>query len=221
MQNSLLQRGIAEGIGTFALTFVGILSITNGGQAGLVGIALAHGLTIFVMVAATGGISGAHINPAVTFGFVATGRMPVREGLAYWASQLSGGLVAAGILFSIIGAELVATGTPQLHPDVSFGAGVALEAVATFFLVFVIFGSAVDKRAPKNIFPLAIGLTVALDILAIGPLTGAAMNPARVLGGAIVSGMWENHLLYWIGPLLGGLLGAMAMHFIFIKGDDS
>jgi glycerol uptake facilitator-like aquaporin len=104
---------------------------------------------------------------------------------------------------------------------VDFGGGVMLEVVATFFLVLVIFGTAVDHRAPKSLFPVAIGLTVALDIMAIGPLTGAAMNPARVFGPALASGHWSNHLVYWIGPLLGGFLGAAAQHFFLMERAPS
>ena len=212
---------LAEFIATFALCFAGILAI-NAAGANLVGIAFAHGLTILVMIAAIGGISGGHINPAVTFGFVITGRMNIATGLLYWVAQLSGAAVAGFLLLGILGTEGVAGGTPQLAPDVTVMNAILLEAVTTFFLVYVIFGTAVDERAPKSVFPIAIGLTVALDILAIGPLTGGAMNPARFTGPALASGMWDNTLVYWVGPLLGGGLAALVQQFAFLtKAPDS
>ncbi|HEX2205301.1 MAG TPA: aquaporin [Longimicrobium sp.] len=215
---------VAEAIGTFALCFVGILAINAGAIAGLgdgvtslATVALAHGLVIAVMVAALGAISGAHFNPAVTFGFMVTGRMSPVRGLLYWAAQIGGALVASLLVAALFGARRVADGTPALADPVSFGQGVAVEAVATFFLVLVVFGSAVDERAPKSVFPFAIGLTVTLDILAIGPITGAAMNPARALGPALASGAWESHLVYWVGPLLGGAAAAFLQH-AFLMG---
>jgi aquaporin TIP len=221
------RAALAEAIGTFALTFIGLLAISSGSIAGTPGnsslatVAFAHGLTILVMVAALGAVSGGHFNPAVTFGFVAVRRMPVGMGALYWAAQLAGATVAALLVAGMFGAEPVAAGTPDLSAGVGFATGAVLEVVATFFLVAVIFGTAVDDRAPKSLFPVAIGLTVALDIMAIGPLTGAAMNPARVFGPALASGHWSNHLLYWIGPLLGGALGAMAQHFFLMERAPS
>jgi MIP family channel proteins len=217
-------RAIAsEAIGTFALCFAGILAINAGaitgneGAVSLATIALAHGLTIAVMIAALGANSGAHFNPAVTFGFMVTGRMTPARGLMYWGAQIGGALLASALLVALFGRTVVADGTPALGAGVTMGQAIALEAVTTFFLVLVVFGSAVDERAPKSVFPFAIGLTVALDIMAIGPLTGAAMNPARVLGPALASGAWDDHLVYWIGPLLGGALGAFAQH-AFLMG---
>ena len=213
---------LAEAIGTFALCFVGILAINAGAIVGAAGavslttIAFAHGLTIAVMIAALGQHSGAHFNPAVTFGFVVTGRMTPARGGMYVLSQVLGALLASLIVAALFGAVVVADGTPALNAVVTPAQGVVLETVATFFLVLVIFGSAVDERAPKGVFPLAIGLTVALDIMAIGPLTGAAMNPARALGPALASGAWADHWVYWVGPLLGGGLAAALQHFFFL-----
>ncbi|HYJ79512.1 MAG TPA: aquaporin [Longimicrobiaceae bacterium] len=212
----------AEAIGTFALCFVGILAITAGALAGAPGavslttVAFAHGLTIAVMVAALGHHSGAHFNPAVTFGFVATGRMSPARGALYWAAQLGGALLAAGLVCLLFGRDPVGGGTPALAPTVDAWRGVALEAVATFFLVLVVFGTAVDERAPRYVFPLAIGLTVALDIMAIGLLTGAAMNPARAFGPALVSGAWADQWIYWVGPLLGGGVAAVLQSAFFL-----
>jgi len=219
---------IAEGIGTFALSFIGVLAITAAGVAGvtdpianLASIGLAHGLTIGVMVAALGAISGGHFNPAVTFGFVVTGRMNILTGVYYWIAQLVGASIAGFLLVAIVGGQAVAKGTPNLAASVNPVNGIIIEAVLTFFLVLVIFGTAVDHRAPKSIFPLAIGLTIALDIMGGGPLTGAAMNPSRTFGPALASGMWSNHLVYWIGPLIGGAVAALLQHHVLMEAAPS
>jgi aquaporin TIP len=216
MRPNLMRSAVAESIGTFALIFVGVLSISAlsilgapNATANLVGVAFAHGLTIAVMVAALGAVSGGHFNPAITLGFVITGRMRLGTGAIYWLSQLVGATLAALLISALFGVPAVATGTTNLGTNVSFMAGVLAEAVATFFLVLVVFGTAVDERSPKSVFPFAIGLTITLGILAIGPLTGGALNPARAFGPALVSGSWSNQLVYWIGPLIGGALAAL------------
>ncbi|MGZ4963783.1 MAG: aquaporin, partial [Limisphaerales bacterium] len=159
-----------------------------------------------------------HLNPAVTFGLLVGGKISASRALAYWVSQLFGAIVAAGIMMNVAGTKVVFDGTPVLGPHVSVANGIILEAVLTFFLVFVVYGSAVDARAPK-IGGLAIGLTVALDILVGGPLTGAAMNPARTFGPAFVSGNWSNHMVYWVGPLLGGLLAGVIYGRFLIRPE--
>ena len=132
------------------------------------------------------------------------------------------GAALAGLLIAgLFGPEPVGAATPALGKDVSFTAGVVLETVTTFFLVVVVFGTAVDVRAPKGIYPFAIGLTVALDIMAIGPLTGAAINPARAFGPALASGHWHNHLVYWVGPLLGGAAAGLVQHFFQMEAAQS
>jgi aquaporin TIP len=228
MPDSPVRPMVAEAIGTFTLCFVGILAITAGkitdappGTVSLASIALAHGLAIAVMVAALGAISGGHFNPAVTFGFVVTGRMTPVRGALYWVAQLLGAFVAGAVLVGVFGAKTVADGTPVLTEGVPTGAGILLEAVTTFFLVLVVFGTAVDERAPKSVFPFAIGLTVALDIMAIGPLTGAAMNPARAFGPALASGHWDDQLVYWVGPLLGGAAAALLYHYFLMARAPS
>ncbi len=218
MSGDGMKRAVAEAIGTFALIFIGVLSISGPGIVGapglvnLTSVALAHGLTIAVMVAALGAISGGHFNPAVTFGFVITGRMRVATGLIYWVSQLAGAAAAGLLLAALFGAASVRAGTPDLVPEIGTGTGILIEAIATFFLVLVIFGTAVDHRAPAAVFPLAIGLTITLDIMAVGPLTGGAMNPARAFGPALASAHWPHHLVYWAGPLIGGALAALLQH---------
>jgi MIP family channel proteins len=234
MNASLCRKCVAEFIGTFALIFIGVGAIYQG--AGLLAIALAHGFTIAVMVSATGAISGGHLNPAVTFGLLVGGKIGLRDSVAYWLAQLAGATAAAFLLlfifsglpsqlkalegaanYSAAAKEIIAQGTPDIiNKGISFSQGVAIETVLTFFLVFVVYGTAVDGRAPK-IGGLAIGLTVALDILFVGPLTGGAMNPARVFGPALVSGHWHSHLVYWIGPLLGGALAGLVYGRFLIK----
>jgi MIP family channel proteins len=219
---------VAEFIGTFALIFSGVLAISAvgivsapGTVANLASIGLAHGLAIAVMVAALGAVSGGHFNPAITFGFVVTGRMPVTKGIAYWIAQLLGAAIAGYLMVFMYGHNAVSNGTPDLGANVSMTAGIITEAVTTFFLVLVVFGTAVDERAPKSVFPFAIGFTVALDIMATGPLTGAAMNPARTFGPAIASGHFAHHIVYWVGPLIGGALaGLIEHHFLFEKAPS-
>jgi MIP family channel proteins len=222
MNKNLVKRCIAEFIGTFALIFVGVIAIHNFrpvDNAGLLAIALAHGLTIAVMVSATGAISGGHLNPAVTFGLLVGGQIDVKRAVSYWIAQLAGATVAGLLvvqMYAAGGKGVTANGTPQLSGGVSTMHGIVVEAVLTFFLVFVVYGSAVDARAPK-IGGLAIGLTVALDILVGGPLTGAAMNPARTFGSALAAGFWKDHIVYWIGPLLGGAAAGVIYGRFLIK----
>jgi MIP family channel proteins len=222
MSQNLLKQCVAEFIGTFALIFIGVGAIHNdqpGAGMGLLGVALAHGLTIAVMVSATGGISGGHLNPAVTFGLLVGGKIKPANALAYWVAQLAGGAAAGFLLVGMFGANgtaIVAGGTPDLGAGISPCVGIMVELVLTFFLVFVVYGSAVDARAPK-IGGLAIGLTVALDILFGGPLTGGSMNPARTFGPALASGHWNNHYVYWVGPLLGGALAGLIYGRFLIK----
>ena len=220
MNSKLLKQCVAEFIGTFTLIFIGVGAIYN--NPGLLGVALAHGLAIAVMVSATGGISGGQLNPAVTFGLFVGGQMSLQKTIAYWISQLAGGTAAALLCSAVIGMKAVFDGTPDISagltgvPVVTIGQAITIEAVLTFFLVFVVYGSAVDSRAPK-IGGLAIGLTVGLDILFGGPLTGAAMNPARTFGPALASGHWHNHMVYWVGPMLGGALAGLIYGRFLIK----
>jgi aquaporin Z len=205
---------IAEFIGTFALIFVGVGSIAanhiTGGQSGLVGIALAHGLTIAVMVSATAAISGGHLNPAVTLSLFCTRKIDLSNTVGYIIAQCLGAISAATLLQLCIPIEalnMVGMGTPSLGTGVTPLMALITEIILTFFLVFVVCGTAVDKRAPK-MGGLFIGLTVALDILVGGPISGACMNPARHLGPAIFANGLHNVWLYWLGPVIGGILAS-------------
>jgi len=214
---------IAEFVGTFALIFIGVGAIAANSAAGdggtLVGVALAHGLTIAVMVAATAAISGGHLNPAVTIGALVTKKIDGMNAVGYIIAQCLGAIVAAALIKAALPDALlhgVGMGTPALAGDVSATKGILIEAVLTFFLMFVIYGTAIDPRGP-GIAPLFIGLTVGLDILMGGPFTGAAMNPARHLGPALLGGGGRDIAVYWIGPVSGAVLAALLYHHLLEK----
>ena len=214
---------IAELIGTFAFVFLGAGSIITNtlthGALGLLGIALAHGLALAIMITVFAATSGGHINPAVTIGMLVTRRIEPVLGLLYIVAQLVGATLAGLLLQAVFpfavwqAAEL---GTPLLAPGVSFGTGVLVEAVLTFFLLLAVFGTAVDPRAPK-IGGFGIGLTVAVDILVGGALTGASMNPARTFGPALAGGFWQNDLVYWIGPIIGAVIAALIYQYVILR----
>jgi MIP family channel proteins len=209
-----LRPCVAEFIGTFALIFVGIGAIKTAGYD-VLAVALAHGLTIGAFASATMHISGGQLNPAVTFGLVCGGHMGLADAVRYWIAQLLGGITAAWICLGLFGRDVVVNGTPQLATNLTAGQGILVEAILTFFLVFVVHGTAVDERG-RRVAGLAIGATVTLDILFGGPLTGAAMNPARVFGPAVAANFWKSHYIYWVGPLLGGALAGL-VYRVFIE----
>ncbi|MGH7462526.1 MAG: aquaporin [Longimicrobiales bacterium] len=224
MPANRVQIAVAEFIGTFALTFIGILSIsaervvgTPGSPVSLVVVALAHGLILGVMIAAMGAVSGGHFNPAVTIGFLVTRRIGPATAAVYWVAQLLGATVAGYILVLMTGVDAVLQGTPAVAENVGAGMGVVLEAVATFFLVLVVFGTVVDERAPRGIAGFAIGLTLAAGIMAIGPITGGALNPARAFGPALAAGEFLRQWVYWVGPLIGGALAALVYQTVLAR----
>ena len=200
---------IAEFIGPFALCYGGILSIHNSG-GNLVIPALCHGLIIAVFVSAFAAISGGHINPAVTCAMIATKRIKLADGIAYMIAQIAGAIAgSAAILGSGLGKDVVLGGTPALGTGITMVNGIILEFIATFFFLIVILGTAVDSRAPK-MGGLFIGLTICLDILAIGPLTGGAMNPSRWIGPALISmENLGNVVVYLVGPIGGAVVAAL------------
>ncbi len=230
MENPLWKKLIAEFVGTFALIFIGVASIAAAsfagieGGAGLATIAIAHGFAIATMVAAVAHISGGHFNPAVTFGALIAKAISLGDAVAYAVTQLIGAAAAALVIRASLPTELwqkVKLGTPMLTKEgtvISFGQGVLIEAVLTFFLVWVVMGLAVDRRASiGRIAGLPIGFVIAMDIMAGGPFTGAAMNPARTFGPALVGGFWDDHLVYWIGPLVGAGVAAALFRYGILK----
>lgn len=223
-----LKPCVAEIIGTFALCFIGagaicVAQLMEGKvtNAGLVGIALAHGCVLAVMISAMGHISGGHFNPAVTVGAFVGGK--IRGGMAgaYVVSQLVGGAIAGFLLLLAFPESVwkpVNLGTPGLGEGITPGTGILVETVLTFFLVLVVYGTAIDERGSwKAVGGFAIGFTVLCDILMGGPLTGASMNPARTFGPGLAAGYWDNHIVYWIGPLLGGALAGLLYGRFLIK----
>jgi MIP family channel proteins len=221
------QKMVAEFIGTFALIFIGAGSVCMdqflkpGGGIGLLGIAAAYGLAFAVMVTAVGHISGGHLNPAVTIGFWVTRRIGTLDALLYWASQLAGGAAAAYLLKVVVPEETwraVRLGVPSLAQDLTRTNGMMIEAVLTFFLVFVVFATAVDERGAFNkVGGFAIGLTVTMGVLMGGPLTGAAINPSRAFGPALAGHYWTNQGVYWAGPLIGGVVAGWLYDSVFLR----
>jgi aquaporin TIP len=213
-----LRRSIAEFIGTFALVFIGCGAVMSGG--GIVGVALAFGLILAIMVSSLGHISGGHFNPAVTLGFVITRRIATTLAASYWIAQFAGAVAAALLLKWIYPdriTDAAKLGAPTLAPELSVGAGFVVEVVLTFFLVWVVFATAADPRGAFAIIAgLAIGLTVTADILIGGPLTGAAMNPARAFGPMLVQNVWADGWIWYLGPFLGGGLAALAYDMLYL-----
>lgn len=222
MERDWGQRAAAELVGAFALVFVGAGSVAVAGAAdgGLVAVALAHGLVIAVMASAVGHISGGHFNPAVTLGFLVTKRMAPSLAGFYWLAQFAGAVLGALLLTLLLPDALtdpVALGAPALGLGIGAGAAVVIEAILTFVLVWVIFATAADPRGSfTSIAGLAIGGTITLDILMGGPLTGAAMNPARAFGPQLLSGEWSDFWVWYLGPLVGGVAAAVAYEALYL-----
>ncbi len=221
---------VAEALSTFGLVFFGplavIVSVPMFGLGltleGILLISFAHGSIIGLMVYAFGHISGAHINPAVTIPMMITKKIGIADGIGYIGFQLIGAVLAALTLSLIIPdlGEAVNFGTqggPSEHIDNDAWKALALEAFFTFFLVTVIFMTAVHKKAPAGMYGLVIGGMVFLLHLVGVPLTGASMNPARTFGPALISGAWEFHWIYWVGPIIGGIIAGIIMNWLYVK----
>jgi aquaporin NIP len=206
------RRALAEGIATFALVFAGCGAVVAnqeyGGALGVVGIALVFGLVIMVMIYATGHLSGAHINPAVTLAFTLNRHFPPRDAVAYVVAQCLGAVSAAFALLAIWPGQPAELGATV--PTVGVGSAVVYEALLTAFLMFVIMAVATDTRAVGAAAAIAIGGTIGLDALFGGPVTGASMNPARSLGPSLAAWEWRDFWIYLAGPILGAALGAIA-----------
>ena len=215
---SLARRCLAEAVATFALVFAGCGAIVvdheRSGSLGATGIAASFGLAIMVMIYATGHLSGAHINPAVTVAFSVTRHFPIRDAAAYVPSQLGGAIVGAALLRLVWHDSPAHLGATQPQPGVGAGAALAYELVLTAFLMFVIMAVATDTRAAGAPAAIAIGGTVALDALFGGGVTGASMNPARSFGPALVASEWRDFWIYVLGPCLGAVLGAVVYQLV-------
>jgi aquaporin Z len=219
---SMLRRVVAEGIGTFALVFVGAGSVASkyfpDANYGFLGIAVAHAMVLSVMITATMSISGGHLNPAVTLALLLGRRTNISSATAYIGAQLAGGVVAALLLKAIYPASVTqaaSLGTPTISGAISLQQAIVVELVLTFFLVSAVFGTCINPDAPR-VGGFGVGLVLLFDVLVGGPLTGAAVNPARAFGPALVSGQWIGHIVYWVGPIAGGLLAALLWEHVLL-----
>src|SRR3954447_279795 len=212
----LLRRSVAEGMAAFALVFAGcgavVTNATHQNTLGSVGVSLVFGLVIMVMIYATGHLSGAHINPAVTIAFTLTRHFPGRDAVAYVGAQLLGATAGAYLLLSAWSSKPAALGATV--PSVNTATALLYETVLTAFLMFVIIAVATDTRAVGAAAAIAIGGTVGLDALFGGAITGASMNPARSFGPALASGTWTHFWIYVVGPLAGAATGALAYEMV-------
>lgn len=221
VQRDWWKRCLAEGIGTFGLTFIiiGVMCANqySGGEIGLLGIALASGAALAAMGYATASLSGGHVNPAVTLAAAANGRISPTLAALYIVAQLAGATLAGFTLAGLYTPEVwrpVNLGTPSLSPEVVFSTGAFLEGVLSFLLVFTALRVAENERGTDIVYGLSIGSVLVCGTLVAGPLTGAALNPARAFGPALASGVWTHHLVYWIGPISGGLVAALACRWL-------
>jgi MIP family channel proteins len=219
LDGDYLRRGAAEFVGTFALIFVAAGGAVYARTP--TDLALANGLVIAVMVSAVGFISGGHINPAVTLGFLATRRIAARLAVWYWLAQF-GGAALAGLMLKWLLPSAAASGgnlgVPALGSGVGAGKAVVIEAILTFFLAWVVFATAVDSRgAFQQISGLAIGLVIAFDVLMAYGLTGAAMNPARAFGPQLVGDHWKHFWVWYVGPCAGAVIAAALYELLYLR----
>jgi MIP family channel proteins len=225
---SIGRASVAEFVATFGLVFIGAGTgmMIGGDTAGLIGVALAHGIVLAVLVSVTGHISGGMANPAVTIGLWVTGKLETGRTLVYIVVQLAGAVAAALLLKLVIPETFYQAGfggTPLVNSTLGIDTGkaVLIEAILTFLLVFAVFGTAVDDRRPfSNTAGLTIGLVLTFDILMGGLLTGASMNPARTFGPGFVSGTWTDWWVYWVGPIAGSIIAAVLYWTAFLKGKE-
>jgi MIP family channel proteins len=217
-------KSLAEFLATFAFVFLGIgaagATAAAGGtdtKSAFIIIGLAHGLGIMIGVAAIGRISGGHLNPAVTIAAAVTGNISLVRGALYIAAQVAGAVLAVSLLRGVM-FDTPDLGLHQVSGSLTSGEGVLVEAVLTFILVFTIFATAIDRRGSAVMAPFAIGMVVAVDHFVAVGLTGASMNPARSFGAAAISGNFNEHWVYWVGPVLGGLIAALV--YVSLFGDS-
>jgi len=221
---------ISEFLGTFALIFVGAgcvcadyyLTKSGSNGFGLLGIAIAFGFVVVAIAYSFGYVSGAHINPAVTISMVVSNRMDAKTGFLYIVSQL-GGAVFGGFLLKLLfpAAMAVNLGTCTLGSGVTLLQAIIMEAVITFLLVFVVYATVIDKRATPALAGLAIGLVVLFGVMVGGTISGGSMNPARVFGPALASGHFDNHYVWWLGPIAGGVLAGVVYKNFFAEKEKN
>ena len=218
-RTDLNQKLVVEFIGPFALSFAGCAAIVLTGGENLVAIGLAHGLAIGLMIMAAGHISGGHFNPAVTVAMIATRRIDAATGGLYIGAQLLGGLVGAFAVRLTTTESLrnaVQLGVPAVGAGHSNGSALLMEGILTFFLLFAIYGAAVDPRSSKSIAGLVIGLTITMDIYAGGAVSGAAMNPSRWFGAAVVQTQFDDFWIWIVGPIAGALAAAFLYNNVLL-----
>jgi len=216
---------VAEFIGVFMLVFIGggamIMDLYKPGAVPLGGIAAAHGLAYAIAVTATLSISGGHVNPAITVGLWSIGRIDTKKAALYVVAQLLGAVVAALVLrwlMPVSAGHNAMYGTFNVADDITIPGAILIEAFLTFFLAFAVMGTAVDPAAPK-VGGFGVGLTLWMCILAGGPLTGAALNPARAFGPALIAGEWHAQFAYWIGPIIGAIVAMQVYERVLLKKE--
>ncbi len=214
MNDTEVRPYVAEAMGTFVLTFAGASALALfrlGAPVGVFGVAFAYGLALTAMIYALGHISGAHVNPAVTISVAASGKMGWPKAAGYIAAQLVGAVLAGAVLRYLFADFVTETYLGATHVQEAFnaGRGLVIEIVGTAFLVTVIFGAAVHKKAVPGFAGMAIGLTLVMVVLAAGSIGDASLNPARTFGPSLLASHWDDHWIYWVGPILGGLIGAV------------
>ena len=220
------KAAIAEFVATFALIFIGAGAVLlySADRLDLTGVALAHGLVLFIMVSISMHISGGFVNPAVAISLWVTGKVPSQRALILIIAELLGAIAGAFLLKFLVPAVVFEQGNggiPALAPEIAIGKGILIEAVCTFFLVFAVFGTAVDERGPfAQTAGLTIGLVIAFDIMAFAPYTGAAMNPARWLGPALATNDWSNWYVWIVGPIAGGIIAGVLYWAAFLKDAE-
>ena len=221
------KAAIAEFIATFGLVFIGASAVILNASSGvldLTGVALAQGLVLAIMVSITAHLSGGFVNPAVTIGVWVAGKIPTGRAAVLIVAQLLGAIAGAYLvkfLFPPIVYDAGTGGATVLNSQIASGKGIVLEAVGTFLLVFAVFGTAMDERGPyAKTAGLTIGLVIAFDIMAFGPLTGAAVNPARWLGPALAAGAWDNWFVWIVGPVAGAIIAAVLYSMVFMRDQQ-
>jgi MIP family channel proteins len=222
----LTRRLAAEAFGTFGFVFIGSAAVVvdafPNARYGMIGIAIAHAFVLAIMITATMNISGGHLNPAVTFGLLVARKIDLRTALPYIAAQLVGAVLGALLVKYAIPSNVgrvLSYGTPAVATAVTLAQAITIEAVLTFFLVSAVFGTAVSPEAPK-VGGFGIGLVLLFAILVGGPLTGAALNPARAFGPALVSGNWLAQGVWWVGPLLGALVAGLLWKLVLLPPEE-